>query len=475
MADREEKRVEEYFCELKETADKVSDTIMESAVLRGIEQGKRGQVRRRRVYIFAAAMAVILMLFAVLSTFETLDQRAKLARQQPKSWYELEVFRPLAEGNITLKSALDAGYVQHFENAVAESGGYKLTVNGVVADKYGLLLLYTFENTTGEKIGYGSMQLKDADGSSLEYGVYSSSFGGEPENPAVEREMLEVRWQHAGKMKGQLTAELSFTKSPADNAKESRAGEASPENSKDLVVLKVPLTLDEEVINNAGEVIHLNQSITVSGQSIMIKSAVVAPTGLYVNIQDDPANTMEIFNIIEPKVIQGEGEQVIELGRSLTYGDMNGQTMLFGYNNMNPDGPLELSVQGIHALDKSQLDLIVDTEKLKILQAPDDRLSVTRVDKAASSGQFALNYFVKNSGQSYEQTMSSVSLENTFTDGAGKVHDLPSNGSQSTSTADGYTSSAYYDLLSDDLPQPLTFKLNSYPQPILEEQSLKLR
>ncbi|WP_379133382.1 DUF4179 domain-containing protein [Paenibacillus sp. sgz500958] len=476
MVERDEERVQEYFSRIRDESENTSDSVMESAVLRGIEQGKRRKIRRRRSSILVTAAAAILLVFAAVSTAETLEQRARLAAQQPKPWNELEVFRPLIKDNLTLKSALDAGYVQRFENAVAEKDGYKLTVNGAVADKYGMLLLYTFENTTGQKVAFGGMQIQDSDGSSLNYGLYTSSYTGDSQYTPVEHRMIEVRWEHPGELQNRLMAELSFTKNPVSNPAIGGPDELS-KAPEDLLTLKVPIILDPVMLNNPGEEITLNQTIEIADQSIIVKKAIVAHTGTYITIQNAPDNSMEIFSLIDARVVEGGESRTYGFGSSLGFGVPDtGQTLVFDHDNMNKDDALALTLKGIHALDKSKLDVIVDTDKMKILQAPDGKLSVSKGEQYDRPGEIAFNYTMNDPDNAFGINVGSVSLDNTFTDGDGDRHEFKTSGSsQSTGGPEGYVSSSFYDKGSADLPQPLTFKLFSYPSPIMEEHTLKIR
>ncbi|WP_410511642.1 DUF4179 domain-containing protein [Paenibacillus sp. BR2-3] len=469
MAEREEELLKGYFLDLKVKEEDTPDALIETSIIRGIERGKQRRKRIRITYGFAAVMAVILLFFVTVASLEAWDHRVEIAKQMPKDWKELEVFRPLAENNITLKTALDAGYVQHFEDAVAESNGYKLTINGAVVDRKGLLLLYTFENNTGKKVKLDGLRLKSRSGSDLNYGLYSSFFSGESDNTKIKRDLLDVRWADVKDLEDQLTAELIIT----ENTPEAMLSSST----KYRTSLKVPIKLDKLALQTAGEEFNLNKRIVIADQSVIIKNVSIAPTGIYVNIQSDPANTMNIFSLIAPKLIQGDGEQTVELGNSLAYGDMNnGLTLVFGHNNMVSDGSIDLTLKGIHALEKSKLELIVDLDSLEILRSPDNNLKVTREAAGASAGQFILNYTVKNSGKSYEETMSSISINNKFTDGEGIQHELsPGNSMTQSSSPDGYSSSNNYDVGVTKLPQPLTFHLERYPNPILESHFMKIR
>lgn len=471
MSERDQDLVSMYFRDQRAEAEKVAETVLESAVYKGIEQGRKRQVRNRKIYIFAAVAAAFLLLFVTVTAVESMDQRAELAKLQPKDWKELEVFRSVVENNITLKTALDAGYVHHFENAVAESNGYRLTINGAVADRKGLLLLYTFENETGQKVLLDGVQLKDKTGGNLKYGLYSSYSPGDSEYTAIKRNWFEIRWGDdvSKELEEQITVELIVTEDTPEAMLSS--------STKYRTSLQVPITLDESALRTAGEEIIVDKKIIVAGQSVIVKKVFIAPTGTYINIQNDPANTLNIFNLIEPKVTQGEGEHSIELGSTLSFGNLNNETtLLFDHNNMDMEGPIELSVKGIHALEKSMLKLIIDTEKMEILQGPDNNIVVTR-EPDMSSMQFILKYSRKKLSKNinYVEFMNSVSLGNTFTDGAGNSYDLDMSGGEMRTDSEGFSNMYYFDVGTEKLTQPLTFNLQSYPNPILDAQSLQIR
>jgi len=470
MTDKVEERLGDYYHELESRAEETTDSLLESAVLRGMERGKLRYAHKRRTYIGVTAAALILLLYIAVSSLGSLNVLPKQAKQQPKSWNQLEVFRPDVEHNITLKSALDAGYVQYFEKAVAESDGYKISVNGAVVDRRGLILLYTFENKTGKKVKVDGMVLKDKSGKDLKYGMYSSFYGGDKFTSPVTHDFFEVMWADSKFLERQLTVDFTIV----ENTPEAMLSSST----KYRTLLSVPITLDDLAIRTAGEEVSLNKTLAIAGQSMVLKKAYIGPTGVYVNMQYSPSNTMNIYSLIGTKLIQGEGIQAIELGNSISYGDPNDRTLVFANNNMDNDGTIKLTIKGIHALDKSKQKLVLDTDKMKIMQAPDQNLKWASVKKDHPAGEIALKYTAKNRGEGYEETMGSLGLDFTFTDGDGILHNLSTGDSHTLQQEqEGYSTTSYYFYFigTEKLPQPLTFKLISYPHPILEPHSFKIR
>lgn len=82
------------------------------------------------------------------------------AQLPPKSWGQLEVFRPIIADNLTIKSALDAGMLKEVNVSSPEIDGIQWTVNGIMADRRGIVVLYTIQNNTDQKLQMIGLSLK---------------------------------------------------------------------------------------------------------------------------------------------------------------------------------------------------------------------------------------------------------------------------------------------------------------------------
>ncbi len=150
MAETEEKLLSEYFQGITEVTEHTPDVKLDSAIRSGIRGG-----RQKRWGFSKGFTAVLLVVMAVVVfgclTWVYGQVKPQQAVLTPKSWGALEVYREAIGDNLTVTSALDAGFVEQVNISSAEVGGFLLTINGVIADRRGVILLYTLENRTGQK------------------------------------------------------------------------------------------------------------------------------------------------------------------------------------------------------------------------------------------------------------------------------------------------------------------------------------
>lgn len=118
---------------------------------------KGSSFRKRYTVVALAVLAIALLIIVPWANQMTNPVRAQLP---PKSWGQLEVFRPIIANNLTITSALDAGIMKEVNISSAEVDGIKWTVNGIIADRRGIALLYTIQNNTDQKMQLMGLSLK---------------------------------------------------------------------------------------------------------------------------------------------------------------------------------------------------------------------------------------------------------------------------------------------------------------------------
>ncbi|MDT3425681.1 hypothetical protein J2Z22_001200 [Paenibacillus forsythiae] len=466
MYEREEKLARDYFQDADRQSSLVSEQKLVAAVHAGMAEGTRRGNSVRRRYAFTSAIILAAALLFIVSWLGD-PGTSRVTTVSPRNWGEFEAYRSIAENNITIKTALDAGLVMPLHISTQEKNGYKMTLDGMIADRRGMLLLYSFENRNAQRA------ITDV---SLE-GSLKSSFstywrGGEG-NPGITHNYFHLTWEEGQKLSERMTAEVIVTPDTPQAMISS--------SYKYRTSLTASFKLDTAEIEKAGREIGIGKTMTIGGQRIHIGKAFIGPTGIYLNAVYDDQNAMRIFGMINPAIVSGKGEKATPLTSYMTMNvDTPLQTMVFHNNNMDARGPLKLTVKGIYALDKSDLKLVVDTEGQKIIKAPDDRLTLSERNSRtglAGSSQLALQFNAKPALND-ETTHLSIDLDDSFTDGEGVKHFINRNEGtywESGGNPEGWTETGIYNLGPGKLPQPLTFTISSYPNPVLEEQSIRIR
>lgn len=159
MAKSEEKLLNEYFHKINVEAEEIPEVKLDAAIRKGMQLGNRKGLSFRKRY---AVITLAVLAIALLIIVPWVNQMANPVRAQlpPKSWGQLEVFRPTIANNLTITSALDAGMMKEVNISSTEVDGIKWTVNGIMADRRGIAVLYTIENNTDRKMQLFGLSLK---------------------------------------------------------------------------------------------------------------------------------------------------------------------------------------------------------------------------------------------------------------------------------------------------------------------------
>lgn len=475
MAESEEKLLKDYFQKIDAEAEEILDVKLDTAIRKGMQQGNRSRLSFRKKY---AVVVLVVLAFALLIIVPWANQMINPVRAQlpPKSWGQLEVFRPVIANNLTIKSALDAGMMKEVNISSPEVDGITWTVNGIIADRRGIAVLYTIQNNTDQKMQFMGLSLKKAPEDKFSMSGYSgvsNSVSEEDGSPGTTYMFQQIVWD---KYQDELLEKLNVTLSVFP---------ATIEHiimNSDIKKLSVTIPMDTDKDYFEGEFVDLKDSLAVSGQKIKVNNVYMGPTGIYMQESYDGDNKMKIFRTLSPKLIMGKGkdqETLNGLGSvSLTNGGP--QTNIYHNDNMRPDDPIKLEIEGISALDKSKVELVINTETQQILKAPDSYLTISKRTADEKKGIILLDLLIpKKVEELHEAT--GFGIDDNFVDSAGSghwlVHDSEgySRYREYREDAKGTTITYFLNVGKEKLPQPLTFKFNDYPNLIMEKVSMRIR
>lgn len=473
MAEPEDKLLEDYFQKISTEAEGISDIKLNVAIHRGMQQSGRTRIPLRKGYSVAIFALVAIALFIIVPWVNP-TTKSEHAQLPPQNWGALEVFRPVAEDNMTVKSALDTGMVKQIDDSTIEVDGLEFTINGLIADRRGVIVLYTFQNNKNQKVQPLGLTT-ERDPVSLNNNSGSTSFSPyvreSDVSPGESHIIEQIVWdKNLKELPEQLTITLSVIPVSVEKSilnKDFRTIELS---------IAIPMDVDKDYFE--GKVVDLNDNISISGQKINIDEVYIGPTGIYMRELYSEDNTMEIFSMVSPKLLIGDGDNQEELrlarGSFLNEGI---QMRIYHNNNRRLTDPIRLEVEGITALDKSKLELVIDTEQQKIIKA-NDQFSISVLENVKGEGYFMFSLLIpKKDGQISSQ--SGFSLDGNFTDAMGNDHRLEaSNVAYPTDyieDAKGSTIISNFKVREEKLPQPLSFTINSYPNDILEHHSIRIR
>ncbi|WP_337104384.1 DUF4179 domain-containing protein [Paenibacillus sp. YIM B09110] len=427
----------------------IEEAKLDAAIRHGLERGHRHAVTRsrRRISLKLGLSAVCILL--LLTAFVRVSPSfAAIIKEIPG----FAGFVELIQGDKTLVSALDNEFIQPM-SLTDEKNGFKLTVNGVIADDNRLVILYTGEGpgiTSETEIE--DFKLLKENGEGVRGTIGFSQLGG------YKEEAGSVMYDY-------FDASL-------------QEGEAMPENI-DLNVklkdqwLRINVPIDHSRFKGMREEIAVNKVIELNGQRLTVKSAVITPLQVRVIVEADPSNSLQINGLIDA-VLKDEKGRIYKWKTGM--GDYRTE-MVYHFQSSYFSKPKKLTFKadGVYMSDRDRL-FVINTETGRTSETPDNR--ITYHGKQEDGNGYVLQIDMANLDET-DQKLGYAFLEHqgSFADASGKTYNLlDKDGTQIKWSAGGLEpASYYYKIPMADYVQPLTFRVQQYPGYILKPISIAIK
>lgn len=134
-------------------------------------------------------------------------------------------------------------------------------------------------------------------------------------------------------------------------------------------------------------ILKTDKTLTVDGQKIKVNLVQYTPLSTYVDLEYDLNNDKQIFQLINPVLINTNGgateklfyPDIVNSDNSEVYSDNTKFTLVFRNSqsslNRQPD-TVSLKTFGISAVEKNKMKIVVDLNKQQIIEAPGSTLSL---------------------------------------------------------------------------------------------------
>jgi hypothetical protein len=161
----------------------------------------------------------------------------------------------------------------------------------------------------------------------------------------------------------------------------------------------------------------------------------------------------------------------------MSSGDIDNHAVIyFESSYFHPPKELYLEGSWFRALDKSKMEIVIDTERGQVIRAPSDALSVKSVTMSGGYKKLALNLHVDSK---VDDMMGYSPLSYDFKDASGKAYHLADVGSGvMTWSADSNKPNdqqSYVFLDDKKYVQPLTFQVTQYPSYIHGSYKIRVK
>lgn len=337
------------------------------AVQTGIKQATRKHKIRMRWVMSSISVAVFVLIFTgyirISPTF------AGFVKQFPGMEGIVNIIIP-DKGVMT---AMDHALTQKV-GITDEHDGISLTVEGIVTDKSRMVIFYKIRGLKDAPKSSYTIDLLDENGTKLPVGFSSS-----PTNSVIE---------------GQVFSDVLDVTFPSDiDPPDKLTVVLTPEDKTLSAQWKVTTPIDKNLTKGMEKNININEKLTLDGQSIHIKQAIIYPTRLVLDVQFDPRNTKQIFGLSDLQLVDEQGH----IWKTNT--SIGEETRSIHFESMYFSTPKKLTLQGsgFSVVDRSVLDFSLNLKSKELIGAPTGLKFVTsKVDSKDLILQFDILNDMKN-------------------------------------------------------------------------------
>jgi hypothetical protein len=464
MPNKEHEDFEREVRELRGMKERLDQIEIPGNIDQYIRAGmSQGQVRRTRFRTARfASMAASLLLAAFLLSVRVSPTFAAYVGQIPV----LDSIVKLVNYDKGLQLALENEFIQPV-GVSDEHDGIKVTVDGIIVDETRMLIFYTIEN----KGDYGRINISRFNFNDEESWIRGLSYGSPDfdEKRKTQQGKVDVSFNERANIPEKINVSFqlaALNKRNASDPPSARVGDEHPTPYGDSfdTTWDIPISIDKAKFEGLKEVYEINQTVRVQGQSITFKSLTVHPTRAALEVEYDPNNSKKIFRYDDIRLVDENGEDfgTITSGIGGRGNGENGEILYFQSNYFKKPKQLYIQANEYSALDKDQLEVLVDLKEEKLLKRPDDRLTLDKIQYGSDIVlHFTLSRFYENE---HDRNRSFGLFSNIYKDASGEKYHSNMSGS-STIDSEGINTIQYH-IKKENYTNPITLTLYEYPSRI---------
>ncbi len=325
---------------------------VEMSVRNGFEKAKQEKKKKRIIThrsLWSVAM-VALLFIAFVTSINVSPAFANKVSAIPG----MERVVALVQNDKGLVAAVENDFYQPINESQTQNG-ITVTLDGVIADKKGMVVFYTV-NSEEKDLPIEIERLELLTQEYMNLPAYSTTFWGGASNIIRETEFsskmtieyMEGHWVY----KNELLFTLGLNhKGKVDN-------------------FKIPFTFERSKLDS--KKIVLNKEVSIEGQNMKVKEILINPIRAEVRIDVDPSNSMEIFSLNNLKLRNDLGDEWVIDNAGTLFRSLDGVewniTLQSPYFNRTDN--LYLTFGEIAALDKDETYILIDTESEEFLKQP---------------------------------------------------------------------------------------------------------
>ncbi|WGV62180.1 DUF4179 domain-containing protein [Brevibacillus brevis] len=422
-------------------------------IRRGMEQAKELRQNRSRNRWIRVGSSLVACLFIFVFIFSVRLSPAVAA--YVSSIPGMEKIVEFLRDDKGLQKAAEHNLVQNI-GASGSAEDVTFTIDQVLADEKRMVLFYTLKHSfTDKNVGLHKIELLDQTGKEWKRGMAWSSM--ESEEPVIQNR-IDIVIEETAEIPDAMTAKVTLK---IDNLEQ-----------------KTPLLIDFAVDKNKfktfeKKVYPVMKEVTVDGQRFTIEQIAVFPTQTEVSIRFDPANQKHVFDFDKLRLEDEKGETFAFWGNGVPVRNNGENGRVYHLESIYFVEPekLILKADGIRAIDKDKLQIVIDAKTGLLTKVPNDRLKLTalrQVDEVVG-----MDFSLKVPPQDKH---SYISLGYELTDDLGNEYDSVQTISSSTDDESIQDYSMLFKRKTNKgTPTSYSFPLSSYPERLQGTFSIEVK
>lgn len=417
----------------------------------------------QKIAIFAF---IILALLLVTLPFSPLSNYFNNTNSNIPKLYNVE-----DEG---IKLAIQNNFIQRV-GISDEHDDLVFTIDHLIFDKRRIIVFYTIENTGNHRyIDNFDYDVLDETGKHFEAGKTYPNYHDIDLNKIRKiHDYFDLVLTSETEMLDNIQVKLFKVIESEFNEKSSTMEEDSVQEENHSEAKELPYTwsvvvpIDEDRFKQEKLSYDINKTIEIEGQKLYLDNLTVYPITSILHLRYDEKNSMKIFSIEGLRLYDDETDWKGGLKGFISSSPDNFTRYLYFQSNYfrNPEN-IYIEGMGIKAVDKSKMEVVVDTEKLELLSAPDNGLKLKKtrtVRNHTNANSFSLHFEYPKEG---------LSFDFDFKDSKGNILRTNSMGYSST---EEYSEIFFHIPEGLDYENPIILTLSNYPSVINGSFNVKVK
>ncbi|MEK3952141.1 DUF4179 domain-containing protein [Psychrobacillus sp. FSL K6-1464] len=351
MFEEEKKKLEQRKKSIYQV--QVSKDMLYSAVQIGFEKAKKERMLKRTKLIKRSSWSVVIAAILLISFFTSISISPVFA-SKVASIPGMERIIALIQQDRGLIAAVENDFYQPL-NLSQEKNGIMVTLDGVIADKKGIVVFYSVQSKEkNQPLEIEYLKLVNENYSNLP--VNDTTFWAS-EKPIIEEKVFS----------SMMTLESVENQIVGDG---NILWTIGLKKADKLEHFQIPFKFKKSSL--VSKTIALNKEVSIEGQRIIVQKITIDPIRAEVKLKVDPNNSKKIFSFDNIKFTNDIGNEwsINNIGTTFRSLDETEWTIKFQSPYFNDSDNLKLVFGKVGAIDKDDAFILIDTESKNFLRQP---------------------------------------------------------------------------------------------------------